>query len=345
MKNIVGIIVCALSLGILSSCDDSGPYGIENIMPIHVQLHYTTDMIQQEYPVVTSNNEVRASSIVPSGEMRYIIRLYPQDIKSGDTGYSYEYVFTRDVCDGYDTGITLNVPSGDYKVAVWSDLTENTGEEHRFYCADDFAKITLQGVHEGNNDYRDAFCGFANKVITRCISEKNPDTCRIEMERPLAKFEFVATDVAAFVDKQVKAAMARGEASTTEESLSKAYDLNQYKVVFYYNGFMPNVFNMFSDKPADSATGIQFDGKLSRLSDGEVSLGFDYVFVNGVESAVTVQIGIYDKHGNQLSMSAPVSVPLRRGRHTIMKGSYLTQDMTGGVGVNPTYDGDYNIMF
>ena len=59
--------------------------------------------------------------------------------------------------------------------------------------------------------------------------------------------------------------------------------------MFRYQGFMPCSFNMFTNKPADSWTGVAFDSTMQRLSDTEVELGFDYVFVNGGESTVPVR--------------------------------------------------------
>lgn len=163
------------------------------------------------------------------------------------------------------------------------------------------------------------------------------------MVRPLAKFEFVTTDVEAFVEKEIQAALSRGELS---EDLvpSRVIDVSQYKVMFYYFGFMPNTFNVFTDKPSDSTTGVRFEGRITQLNDQEASLGFDYVFVNGKESNVTVQVAIYDKEDRQLSMSEPINVPLRRSKHTLLKGEFLMQKTSGGIGIDPSFGGDFDIV-
>ena len=115
--------------------------------------------------------------------------------------------------------------------------------------------------------------------------------------------------------------------------------------MFYYVGFMPNAYSLFTDKPVDSATGVLFESTLNSLSETEASVGFDYVFVNGTESAVTVQIGIYDNEGTQLSLTEPIKVSLRRSHHTIMRGMFLMSETSGGISINPEFDGDYNLVF
>ncbi len=73
-------------------------------------------------------------------------------------------------------------------------------------------------------------------------------------------------------------------------------------------------------------------------------MGFDYVFVNGKESAVTVKVGIYDDENRQLSISEAIEVPLKRNYHTVIRGPFLTSKASGGVNIDPDYNGDYNLF-
>ena len=168
------------------------------------------------------------------------------------------------------------------------------------------------------------------------------------MQRPLAKFEFVTNDVVEFIDKESTriASKANGNKSASaDDTPTRAVNIEDYKVVFYYVGFMPHAYSMYTDKPVDSSTGVMFESTLKKLSDSEASMGFDYVFVNGKKSAVTVQIGIYDNEGTQLSLTEPIEVPLKRSHHTIMTGMFLMSEGSGGVTINPDFDGDHNLIF
>jgi len=115
--------------------------------------------------------------------------------------------------------------------------------------------------------------------------------------------------------------------------------------VFYYVGFMPDAYSIYTDKPVDSSTDIIFESTLKKLTESEASLGFDYVMVNGKESAVTVQLAIVDKEDEQLSLSEPIEVPLQRSHHTLIRGMFLMSETSGGVTINPDFDGDYNLTF
>ena len=68
-------------------------------------------------------------------------------------------------------------------------------------------------------------------------------------------------------------------------------------------------------------------------------------FVNGKEAAVTVQIGIYDNEETLLSLSKPIEVPLKRSHHTILTGMFLMSEASGGVTINPDFDGEHNLIF
>ena len=92
---------------------------------------------------------------------------------------------------------------------------------------------------------------------------------------------------------------------------------------------MPHAYSMYTDKPVDSSTGVMFESTLRKLSESEASMGFDYVFVNGKKSAVT----------------EPIEVPLKRSHHTTLTGMFLMSEASGGVTINPDFDGDHNLIF
>lgn len=284
------------------------------------------------------------NSVREYGKKRYIIRAYPTHNEHISKEHAYEYVFERDISDGYDCELTLDLAPGEYKLMIWSDKIENEGDTY-FYNTSDFSGICIQGSHCGCNDYRDAFRGSYNLSIPADIIERKPVTIEIVMQRPLAKYEFVTTDLAEFLIKEQTRVDAQKNAQSNNGSLTTKVNMEDYRVVFYYVGFMPNTYNIFTDRPVDSSTGVLFNGKFSQLNNNEASVGFDYVFVNGTEAAVTVQVGIFDKHNTQLSLSEPIDIPLKRSYHTVMRGKFLTTKAVGGISIKPGYNGDHNLVF
>ncbi len=281
------------------------------------------------------------------GVERHVIQAHPLMAKQASHDYATRSVFTHNIED--DTNdFTLDLRAGNYAIMVWSDIVRHNDDPY-FYDTENFAEIRLQGEHCGNNDYRDAFRGRTDVFLPADIIDRGDIELDIDMQRPLAKYEFISTDLLEFIDKEFSRAeeKRRQEAAATKSAVNEAdtrINIDEYKVVFYYVGFMPNAYSMFTDRPVDAATGVLFESKLKRISETEASVGFDYVFVNGTASAVTVQIGLYDNEGTQVSMTKPITVPIKRSHHTIMRGEFLTADASGGVNINPEYNGDHNIV-
>ena len=346
MKKIQYIFIYVITI-ILSACNVHEWPEIPDKVSFNLKLSYETEMTKWEHlyddaKVIEQGFGDTYDNYREYGIIRYIVRAYPVTAKNRTIqDYAYEFVFTKDITDGYDHQVMLELAPGNYNIMVWSDLVSKSSDSP-FYNADNFSEIVLQGNHKGNDDSRDAFRGSNNISLVADFVEHEPETLNVIMQRPLAKYEFLATDLQEFIDKEMeflaKEAETRGDTSPTR------VNTDDYKVVLYYSGYMPNAYNMNTDKPVDSVMGVQFESKINVLSSNEALLGFDYVFVNGKKSAVTVQIGLYDKEDRQLALSEPIFIPLQRSLHTILKGSFLMQQASGGITINPEFDGNHNII-
>ncbi len=345
------IFLCLMGLALLGgSCDVHEFPEVPESRPHVIRLNYETELSEWNMDYFVSG-EIKSKagdmtkSVVSAGMMRYVIRTYPKNEKN----HVQEFVFTRNVSDSYDAEFTVDINPGEYRVMVWSDLIENPDDEP-FYDFSDFSEIKTRSRHEGSTDYRDAFRGYADLEIFESILEETPNTTEIEMVRPLAKYEFISNDLEDFItkvtkaEKEKQAAESKTDYDSKGDSETKTIDISDYIVRFIYSPFMPNTFDMFQDKPVYSATNVSFDSKITALDEHNASMGFDYVFVNGNEAKVDVKLAIYNKAGELISLTETIKVPVKRGRHTIMTGSFLMQNASGGVGIKPGYDGpDYNV--
>jgi hypothetical protein len=170
------------------------------------------------------------------------------------------------------------------------------------------------------------------------------------MVRPMGKYKFVSTDVDVFITRVIAMMKDRGmlssdlESNQTFDKLLQSINLGEYTVMFKYSAFMPCSFNMFTDKPADSWTNMTYQSRMSIENDNEMNLGFDYIFVNGTETTLSISVEVYNKEGELMSSTNPIQVPIVRSKITLVKGEFLTSIANGGVAINPVYDGeDYNI--
>ena len=206
MRKILYLIIC-LPIFLLSACDVHEWPETPEFVKLHLRLNYETDMTEWEHIYDgTSAIEQGLGDTYDNhqdyGQIRYIVRAYPKSEKQrASQTYTQEFVFTKDISEGYNHEVTLDILPGNYNIMVWSDLVQTNGNDH-FHDASNFAEITLQGDHKGNTDHRDAFRGIGNISLIADIMEHTPDILDIVMQRPLAKFEFLTTDLKEFIDKE-----------------------------------------------------------------------------------------------------------------------------------------------
>lgn len=328
-------LLTLMGLIMLASCD---PHQFPD-KGLTLHLRFDTAWTHSEYSTGISPATMPTRSAGEATRMRYIIRLYDYaGDAAGQVSAPYrEFVFYRNVTDNYDADFEITVDPGHYRVMAWADFPASPHNGGLYHDAADFAEVRLLTPHTGNTDRRDAFRGFTEVKASEVTYDMG--SIVINMERPMAKYEFVSTDLKEFMAQETR------KLTTAGTSTSRAnVDLSKYKVVFLYSGYMPNAYSLFTDRPVDSTTGISFDGRIKQLSDSEVSLGFDYVLVNHEHTSITVRVGLYNGQGTLLSLSKPINVPVWRSNHTIVRGRFLMENASGNIGIDPTYDGEYNLI-
>lgn len=315
-----------------------------------VNLDFDTQMPQYK---VLNEEGTRASHDGRDYDIRYTIAAYRllQDGNYAEEPFLLK-VFSKDEIEELNASFRFSIDEGSYRFYVWTDFVLAGTRSDYFYNTTSFRRISLQGAHEGNNDFRDAFSGSADLKVIRRGSKETPSTVTVQMRRPLAKFEFITTDLQEFITKTIEAMIRKeeaeaaakaGETKSDGDTKTPVVDLEKYTVVFFYSGYMPNAYNMMEGKPCDSATGVKFSSAISAIDNHDARLGFDYVFVNGEESSVMVTVALYDEEGTQLSISRQIEVPIKRSMLTTVRGSFLMQNTGGGVAIDPGFEDEFNI--
>ncbi len=308
-------------------------------------LHLNFDTNMPLYKEVTSTT--RAANDGRAYNVRHIVsvhRLYADGNYS--TSPDTVIVFTCNDTENLNCRRKFYLPEGDYNFFVWTDFVDQGTLTDKFYTAADFSEIILcdKNNYTGSCDYRDAFRGSSKATVTVKKNEamQVDNQVTVNMQRPLAKYQFISTDYDEFVANVISMASQKNNASSNNPQ-NASINPDDYRVRFYYGEFVPCSYNMFTDKPADSWTGLQFESTLKPIGNGEIEMGFDYVFVNGAEAGVSVIAAVYNKDGQLVSASPTINVPLKRSQLTTVRGRFLTSTSTGGVDVNPNFDGEYNI--
>lgn len=288
--------------------------------------------------------EMTLSRADESGDVkvRYRFVVFP-------AGYTYSPVadFTVYKTDMSRQDFTqeLSLPPGDYDVWAWSDICDADGSS-LFYDDSDLAAITFKTPYAGDSNEKDAFRGMTSFSVERTVDEGPSVEARIDLSRPLARYIIIANDLEYFLEKEV--ARGRGASADLSAELGSTMapmyaHLADYTVKIVYPMYLPWIFNNYQNNPFDSATGVSFECKMSQLSETEAQIALDYVMVNGEESSVQMQVEIYDATGELVSRSNVITAPTKRDRTTIIYGKFLTTLTSDGVGIDPGFDGDYNI--
>lgn len=350
-------IYMALLAALMSSCDvHQWPEQQQDVpepdvppVTISLRLEYDTDFYVWEHrydPVLGKVEEMYPSldifpdypgasskyeNIAPSGRMETCIRVFPASNSSQCVG---EYTFS-DTLDGvsYDRDIEMEIPDdgGVYDLVVWSHLLR-TDDMGAFYEPSDFNRVHLiPENYRGNTDYRD---GFRGRIRIDAATEVNGRYV-VRMNRPMGKFELVTTDLSEFLDRE-----------TEVRHLSARASAEDYRVVISFPMYYPSSYSAMDDRLENASTGVSFETRMTVTGESEASLGFEYVLLNNImDNGVQTSVAVYRMDGTRVAGSSVFTIPMRRDYHTLLRGAFLTMEGSGGVGIDPGFNGDHNVTW
>lgn len=353
MKTLVRFLILGVvSLLALISCDvHEFPKDHSQRVPFLLHLDFDTEMPFYKEITYIRNGVSKTVGVEADHDLRYTVKVYRNDnVRSGNRVSDTTYIFTKSDLSDLSYVAELMLPEGEYYFQVWTDYVDHGSYRDLYYNTSDFSEIILadREHHSGSNHYRDAFRGYATATVinpsyyTGEVLHTVENQAHVEMRRPMGKYKFVSTDVEAFLARVVQMIQESGSQESNEEILQNI-NLSDFKVVFRYNLFMPCSFNMFTDKPADSWTGVNFESQMYIETENEMTLGYDYIFVNGSETTLSISLEVYYKDGRLMSATNPIDVPIVRSKMTLVKGEFLTSEASEGVNISPDFDGEFNL--
>ena len=336
-KYTIGFIALVLTI-VLAGCVHDYPSmtedGEEGIDPtlVEVNTEVTLDLELVPLEIITQKNARGGTTKARAGKQtdyrrRFIIEAWRE---GKPTARQVTVMDTAEEENGdgkISLPIRLKLHALDYTLAVWTDYVKAGTTDALYYATKDLLSVACRDPYTGSTPYRDCLYGTAALDLRQYRDAWNAKVqVKVDMVRPLAKYELIATDVKDFLRK-TKKQRTDGEAFT---------------ITFSYGFYLPTVFNVLSGKPADSRTGIAYTTPLTVPTDGqeECTIGTDFVFVNGEESFVKLSMEIQDGGGNVISRTTGLEVPYRRGHLTTVRARFLTNEMQGGVDINDEFDGN-----
>lgn len=338
------LICAALILLTAVSCVHQWPEPA--VTQVVLNLVFDTDLPQGPVTDVTT----RATAGTDAYDMRYTIHAYRLNGNGSLADQPYAtYRFTQDDISHPDKTMTLDIMEGNYRFMVWADYVKQGTSEDMYYNADNFKYIKLYGRedgvrHVGNDDFRDAFTGTSDIEVIRFGGDHPPVSATISLARPLSKVVFITNDLEDWKTKVLTTMHESALQGSRPSDRPSEVNLDDYIVKIHYPQYMPNAFNILTDRTTWSDFNISFESKLIQLSKSDAAMGFDYVFANSSDANVVMAVSLFDKAGTQLARSYDITVPLERGKVTTVVGSFLLEESDGGVSINPDFDGEFNIV-
>ncbi len=307
------IALCCLMAGCVDSIHELPPCTGTTRLHVTTQFNLLT---QWEWMVTKTKTPGQA----PECGFRIIADLYSAD---GMTRIDRRVLALEPGLSSYQATIDFGaLPSATYRLVVWADQVAAQGTEDLFYDTNDLSRITLLGSYAGGDDRRDAFTATLLVDLT-ASGEVYEQT--VTLQRPFARFEIVASDLEKYM-------------TLTGATLSHVENMS---VDLSYQGYFPNAFNALTGKPCDAKTGVCFSCGVSPYADTDgLLLAYDYVWVNGTESSVRVDMAIYDHTGKRINTIGGIQIPYKRSCMTLIRDEYLTGQFRPGISIDGNWDGD-----
>lgn len=316
--------ICVLALtsvlAVLPSCVLEYPDG-DGADPtsISVGMTFATNPLLEEYTLSRSTSE-NVTSVY-----RFKIVFYEDDF---DGKPLFERVVYAESASGSIATAKLEekLHALNYKISLWVEEVLSVGGESPIYDSDDLKAITFRDGYVGGDSRKLCFSGVytldLREYAGRTFAAISKD---FVVDAPVAMVRIVATDYHEYL-----------EANSLE-------NIDGYTVIWKYSSYLPVGFNALTQKPNAAKMGQSFTLTLSGGNDEFIDLGSDYIFVNGGDSHVVVDLTIINADGEEVNTYQGLELPIKKGKLTVAEGEYLTRSKTTGVGIDAGFDGEFNI--
>ncbi|MEQ3053028.1 DUF6562 domain-containing protein [Bacteroides finegoldii] len=344
-KYAIGFIALVLTI-VLGGCvhdypgmTEDGEEGIDPTL-VEVNTEVTLDLELVPLEIITQKNARSGTHKTRSGttkaddgyRRRFIIEAWREG-KPESRQVTVMDTAEEDGDEKISLPIHLRLHALDYTLAVWTDYVKAGTDTDLYYDTDNLQQIVCTTSYTGSTPYRDCLYGTTALDLRPYRNEWNAKVqVKVDMVRPLAQYRIIATDVQEFLRKTRRKRDGESGNST-------------YTITFSYGFYFPLGFNTTTGKPMNSVQGVKFSAPLAIPDDGseECVLGSDFIFVNGTESFVPLNIELTDAEGKVVSRTRGLEVPYRRGHLTTLQGKFLTNEMQGGIDIDTGYDDEIDV--
>lgn len=297
----------------------------------------TIELAGREVVTKSTFDDLLSDEQASQYDRRFIVKIFRNEFS--DELVESHTVF-RDVSDVSDLIIETKLHTMKYKVVVWMDYVKKGSGVDCYYLSSNGE--ALNAIHQlaidkyvACSDFKDAQTFISDIDLTPYAGQWYADiTIPAPLERPVAKITILANDL----DKYAEQIGYHGSLEELADDIT---------LEFSYDGYYPTGFNAYTGRLNDSQVGYGFTSGASfpyTLDQKDYTrIGFDYVFVNGESSSVTITVKIKSKSGQFINEVNNVVVPITRNKETVLIYKFFTKEYVPGIGINPDFDGEFNV--
>lgn len=340
MNNLISVLkTSAIMLAAfmpLGACVHEYPGEGKEIDPTEIDLTIRLETT----PSITETSEIAKYDALPK-YLYFVVELYEDDFQSEPVMRRTTGALRKG--DG-SAAIDLTVPvhAGKYRLAAFAAACYDIDSDGCMYDLTDLGNVVFKDEYEGSTELKE--CYALNMDIDLELPEGTwfaEQTVTGRMESPLGRLEIISEDVADFVTRI-------GERSSASESVMKGPEEDlwrQYGLQWVYSFYYPVGYNVMTGYPNKTEQNVSFDTDIYLINDSEVLMGYDYVFVNGEDIDINLSLVLYgSQSGEIINTYSGVNATVYKGRTTTVRGDFLTTSQGAGIGIDPGFDGDINIV-
>lgn len=228
--------------------------------------------------------------------------------------------------------VTIKLHARDYRAVVWADYVKTDSEDDLFYNTEILDPLIATEPYEGNSDYKDAFYATQELSLSDYRDEWGAKVpVEIELKRPVARYELVATDVASFLKKIA----------------DKEISGKRFTARIKYRYYLSVGFDVLDDKLRHALMYLQYSKTFDVPAEGvkDFVVGLDYVFVGNEPLEIPIEVEIVDEKKVTVARTM-INVPCQQGKKTVVRDNFLTADpdiADDGVGIDPGFDDEVDM--
>ncbi len=271
--------------------------------------------------------------------MYYVVELH-EDQYGANPLIRREIGVRKDADGSATVALDEQLHAGSYKGVAYAVAAKDTDGTGRIFMLDDLTSIGYGDTYPGNTDAKESYEVRFDLDLPADVWLSSHESTQ-QLQSPMGSVEVISTDAVEFVQHEI----ARLESLNQKGPDSRAeIEWSNYHVKWSFDMYYPISYNVYTGLPNKAEREVSFMADIVPQNDTEASLGFDYIFVNGQKSQVSLTLQLYDKDNTLLNVYSGIEVPIERGKTTIIRGEYLTNRKEPGIGIDPGFDGDITIV-